>query len=253
MEERNELSDIVLEKEDESKNLKLKRILIIVAVLVLLFLAVLIIMRALNKPDKSHEARLVLPPEPQSAPTTQTDKERLFQQVPIIEEEEKESFEDMVRKLKEKEMLRSSDRQAQVQNLPAQVKEPAPTPVKEPETVLKPQVKIQAKPEPKPQAQERTPTPKPTPPAQPAQSSQNIATPGIYIQVASVSRKNPDVAYLATLTKKGYDYKLYRTTVNNKDTTKILVGPYENNTAAQNALANVKRDLASGAFIFRVP
>ena len=249
MEEKNELSDIVLEKEDGSKNLKLKRILVIAAVLVLLFLAVLIIMRALNKPDQSQEARLVLPPEPQSAPTAQTNEERLFQQVPIIEEEGKESFEDMVKKLKEKEMQRSSDRQAQVQNPPTQVKEPAPTPVKEPEPAPKPQ----AKPEPKPQVQERTPTPKPTQPAQPEQSGQNIATSGTYIQVASVSRNTPDATYLATLTKKGYDYKLYRTTVNNKDITKILVGPYENNTAAQNALANVRRDLASGAFIFRVP
>jgi len=83
MEERNELSDIVLEKDEGSKNMKLKRVLVIAAVLVLLFLAVLIIMRALNKPDQTQEARLVLPPEPQSAPAPQANEERLFQQVPI--------------------------------------------------------------------------------------------------------------------------------------------------------------------------
>lgn len=251
MEERNELSDIVLEKDEGSKNMKLKRILVIAAVLVLLFLAVLIIMRALNKPEQTQEARLVLPPEPQSVPAPQANEEKLFQQVPIIEEEEKESFEDMVKKLKEKEMQRTaqSNQTQEAPVTPAKETKPEPTP--------KPVQKVESAPKPAPKpapvVQEKSPAPKPAQPEKVAQSGENLATSGTYIQVASVSKKNPDAAYLDSLTKKGYSYSLYRTKVNDRDITKILVGPYESNTAAKNALVNVKRDLASGAFVFRVP
>jgi DedD protein len=235
MEERNELSDIVLEKSDGSKNMKLKRILIIAAILVLLFLAVLIIMRALNKPSQTQEARLVLPPEPQSAPTTQTNEERLFQQVPIIEEEEKESFDDVVKKLKEKELERTS--QTTVETKTAQS-------VKEPEVAKEPKAVAKIEPKPKEPTSVKS--------SSPSQPKSNVATPGTYIQVLSVSRVNPDPKYLSTLVEKGYKYSLYRTTVNNKNVTKILVGPYKNYTEAKNALANVRRDIASGAFIFKV-
>jgi DedD protein len=158
----------------------------------------------------------------------------------------------MVKKLKEKEMQRTTDKQNKTpEEAPTPIQEPEPVQAKEP--APKPQPKPETKPQPKAQVAAPTPKPTKTEPTKTTQTTQNIATSGTYIQVASVSRKTPDAGYLATLTNKGYDYKLYHTKVNDKDITKILVGPYESNTAAQNALANVRRDLASGAFIFRVP
>ena len=165
----------------------------------------------------------------------------------------------MVKKLKEKEMQRTSSKQNDAKETPAiPAQEPTPTPIQEPKPTPKPTPKQQ--PEPQPKAQEATPKPVPTPapaqpvnPSKPVASGEKVATAGIYIQVASVSRKTPDAAYLASLAKKGYDYKLYRTQINNQEITKILVGPFNNNNDAKDALPKVKQDLASGAFIFRVP
>ena len=133
MEDKNELSDIVLEKNDGNKSQNFKRILVGAAVLVLVFLVVLIVMRALNKPQTpTTDSRLVLPPEP-SAKVVKTDEpkdDQLFKQVPIIEEEsKKESFEDMVKKLKEKEIKRT------------EVKEEVVEPVKEPTKKIVQEVK----------------------------------------------------------------------------------------------------------------
>lgn len=241
MEDKNELSDIVLDKDDGAKGMKLKRILVIAAVLVLLFLVVLIIMRALNKPSPEQEARLILPPEPQSTTAPSVAEEKLFQQVPIINEEPKESFEDMVKKLKEKELNRTP--------------EAAPkAPLSEPE----PQ-EVAAPTPPRPVAPVAQPTPAPsTPPVQPrtesvAPKGDHLATSGIYIQVASVTRTNPDAAYLKSIQDKSFNYHLYRTTVGEQTLTKVLVGPYATNEAARAALVSVKQDLSPNAFIFRVP
>ena len=63
MENRNELSDIVLEKGD-NKTLKLKRILILVAFLILVFLVALASMKMMNKEPSKETSKLILPPEP---------------------------------------------------------------------------------------------------------------------------------------------------------------------------------------------
>jgi DedD protein len=243
MEDKNELSDIVLDKEDGTKGMKLKRILVIAAVLVLLFLAVLIIMRAINTPEVEQEARLVLPPEPQSETASQAseaNEDKLFQQVPIIEEEPKESFEDMVKKLKEKEMNRT----APAKETPAEeVSPPAPASTPKAQTPeVAPEPEMPTAPEPKPE-----PAPKPEP------SANNQAASGVYIQIASVTKEMPDANYLKSVTDKNFQYTLYRTTVAQKPLTKILVGPYNSNAAAKEALSEVKEKLSPNAFIFRVP
>ena len=91
MENRNELSDIVLEKGD-NKTLKIKRILILVAFLILVFLVALASMKVANNDQNKETSKLILPPEPTQE--TQIPKDdQLFKQVPIIEENpKKESF-----------------------------------------------------------------------------------------------------------------------------------------------------------------
>lgn len=245
MEDKNELSDIVLEKDDGTKSMKLKRILVIAAVLVLLFLAILIVMRALNKPEQSDQARLVLPPEPQSAPLS--NEEQLFQQVPIIEEDEKESFEDMVKKLKEKEIERTSEPK---QELASQEK---PAPVKsEIEKVDSVEPKATPKPKTK-ETQKSAPKKTASKPVTNKIKDSKIASSGTYIQVASIFKNNPDPSYLKSLEKKGYDYRLYKTTSKDQTLTKVLIGPFGSSNDAREALANIRKDLVEGAFIFRVP
>ena len=63
MENRNELSDIVLEK-GGNKTLKMKRLLILAAFLILVFLVALASMKVANKDQGKDTSKLVLPPEP---------------------------------------------------------------------------------------------------------------------------------------------------------------------------------------------
>jgi len=110
MEEKNELSDIILEK-DDNKSMKVKRILIIVALMILVFLVVLVVMKVVNKPDpRTETTKLVLPPQPTSQQVEPKKEDDLFKQVPIVEEEnKKESFEEMVKSLKEKEIKKQTE------------------------------------------------------------------------------------------------------------------------------------------------
>ena len=99
MENRSDLSDIVLEKSSE-KSSGLKRILIIVAFLVLIFLIALASMKMMNKDPNKDPSKLILPPDANTTATTQetsAGKDDQFKQVPITEETPKqESFEDMI-------------------------------------------------------------------------------------------------------------------------------------------------------------
>lgn len=239
MEDKNELSDIVLEK-DDNKALKTKRILVIAALLILVFLLVLVVMKVINKPESNAaQSKLVLPPEPITQEATPKD-DQLFKQVPIIKEDEadkKESFEEMVKSLKEKEIQKQTDTQ----------EEKAPTVAQE--TVTTPPAIEQSTPQ-------ETSKPAPKAPVQkvvaPTKATQATASSGVYIQVGATSRLSPDKKFLALIQSKKYSSKLLPITVNGKQVTKILIGPFANTTAARNALPDVKKEINKDAFIYRV-
>lgn len=54
---------------------------------------------------------------------------------------------------------------------------------------------------------------------------------------------------LASVKQKGYDYKLYKTTVGGKEITKVLIGPFEKADIAAE-LAKIRKDIAKDAFSF---
>ena len=246
MENRNELSDIVLEKGD-NKTLKMKRILILVAFLILVFLVALASMKVANKDPGKDASKLILPPEPTQE--TQVPKDdQLFKQVPIIEENpKKESFEDMIKTLKEKEAQKQEEAKgtevkpketttapattAPVKEAtPAKTKEPAPAKVKE---------------EPKAQPLLRS-TEVDSHPA-----TGGSADAGIYVQVGAVATA-PDAKQLSDIKAKGFEYKLYNTVVNGNKVTKILIGPYAKSSDAESALVLIRSSINKNAFIYRV-
>ncbi len=103
MEEKNELSDILLDKNKNNASKK-KKILLLVIALILLFLLILIGMKIFNTSGtKTNKLNMVLPPEPTAVSTKQ--KDDLFKQVPIVEENtsKENNFNTMVEKLKNKE------------------------------------------------------------------------------------------------------------------------------------------------------
>lgn len=268
---RNELSDILLDNESPTTN-KSKKILIIAVAVILLFLAVLGIMAFINSDSKSQnnelDSRLALPPAPSEtlqlpAPTTKpvepkTD-DQLFQQVPILPENRtQDDFEDMVKKLKDKENTRSNATEA-TQEKPKEPTKPAVTPESKP--IVKP-VEPEAKPEPKktePKPEPKKPDPKiekkaevkkpepkpePKPAAKPSTSSEAKA--GTYVQVAAITKPTPDAGLMSKISAKGYSHTLLKV----GNATKILIGPF-NEAKAKEVLESVRKDIAPGAFLYR--
>lgn len=262
MEEKDEFSDILLERESEAKASKFKKIALIAAVFILIFLSVLIVMKIVNKPDKLDDSsRLTIGPKVTTEPTQEVKSDPLFEQVPIIEENSnKESFEEMVKKLKEKESKRIEQQKIIAQKdeqkpketiVPiVETKDKTPTKKEAPVKIVKPtkveQPKKTVKTQPK-----KPPKSIPTIPA-PKKTAKSSVAKGIYIQVNATSKLKPDQKYLNSLKSKGYEYHLYNTTVKNKKFIKILVGPYKSTQEANKNLPKIKKELNKSAFIFRV-
>ena len=72
---------------------------------------------------------------------------------------------------------------------------------------------------------------------------------GMYVQIFSVSNLDQKSKELANVKAKGYDYKLFKTTVNGKEITKVLIGPFEKDKIA-NELAKIRQEIAKDAFSF---
>ncbi len=231
MEEKNELSDIVLEK-DSNKSMKAKRILIIVALLIVLFLVVLVVMKVVNKPtEKNNNTKLVLPPNPTEKVIESKKDDELFKQVPITQEEDKkESFEDMVKSLKAKEMKKQETVQPQIEEAKKVIQT---------QKVQKKIKKIATK------KIEKTIPVK-------VKTDNTVATKGVYIQVGATSRLTPDKKFLAKLAAKNYKYRLLPIDVKGTKVTKILIGPYKTNTEAKAKLTDIKSNINKDAFIYRV-
>ena len=306
--EYNELSDIMLDNNEDKKSKSVKRILILVAVFVIIFLAVLIVMKFLNSSETNDQiaqtdSRLVLPPEPDntrsipqqvsvpvtppSEPAPQVAQANVppvappppsepqaqqpnpaFEQVPIVPENKgQDSFEDMVKALKEKEDKRQQDAGAT-----------APTPT-EPSTIQgalkqndapsaqpgeskaepKQHVNVVKQKEPKREKAAKQPKNDAAKEKQAKQKSAKQAPAasggdahsGSYVQVFAVKHFNEKAPELGKLKAAGYAYKLYRTNVNGNEIIKVLVGPYSGEQL-KSELAKIKQSAAPNAFIVNI-
>ncbi len=221
MDEKNELSDIMLDKRG-STPAKKRKILLFAVLLIVVFLIALVGMKLFNKPEvKKNNFNIVLPPEP-SAKTANT-KEDLFKQVPIIEEnntKEKNSFNAMVEKLKNRE------KQKEITNN-----------------------QKQAKPEPEKTVEKKEST-KTNKPKQKTSKVAVTANKGVYIQVGVTFRTKPDKKYLKKIESAGYSYKLYKLKISGKSATKILIGPYKNRKSAKADISKIKKSINKAAFIY---
>ncbi|QCD53059.1 SPOR domain-containing protein [Campylobacter sp. RM16192] len=293
--EYNELRDIVLEKEEDQKGRRTKKILVLVAAFTILFLAVLVVMKILNTNDSANQiaqpdSRLVLTPEPDISKQTHPqvvaknesqniaqqdvqsnaqassvvdnyNNDSLFQQVPIIPENKgQESFEDMVKTLKEKEVKKQE--QAMTQNKSA-------TPPALAENAAAP--KVQEKPnvetkqiEPK-KSEQKVTVVKPKEDKKTSQhpkesikkdakvsnvKSQSVVS-GSYVQVFALKKFNENVSDVKKIKANGYTYKLYEADVKGEKVTKVLIGPFSGSQLSTE-LANIRKNIASGAFIVNI-
>ncbi|HEC1756627.1 TPA: SPOR domain-containing protein [Campylobacter lari] len=262
---KNEFDDIILQKSNKSE--KLKKILLRSIILIIVFLVVMIAMKLINDPGE--EKSLQMPSEPQE----QASYENNFNSLPITDNtKEEDEFEALARKLKEGSSLADANNTIEEkQEIPSNSvldqitsTEPKeePAKVEEKQEEIKPVEKSIEKPIQKPSEKSKTNVVEK--PKTPEQSNANelfesIKTPsiqtqlpaGAYIQVFSLNSLDPKSKELNILKENGYDYKIYKTTVNGKELTKVLVGPYKE-SELKAELEKVRSKIAKGAFTFRV-
>lgn len=306
--EYNELRDIMLDNNEDKKSKSVKRILVLVAVFVIIFLAVLIAMKFLNSSETNAQiaqpdSRMTLPPEPDNTrnipqqvnvptpeqvaqaqpqpqpeptqPLVQEPQQNNFEQVPIVPENKgQDSFEDMVKSLKEKEDKKQQEAQAgdpatpptepaTIQGALKQNDAPSPQP-SEPKAESKQHANVVKTKEQKqkeaknekvakqPKAtdvhKEKVAKQKPT---KQTPAGGDEAHSGSYIQVFAVKHFNEKAPELGKLKAAGYAYKLYRTNVNGDEIIKVLVGPYSG-AQLKSELAKIKQNAAPNAFIVNI-
>ena len=298
--ENEELKDILLEKDDEAKGAKLKKLLMFIAALVILFLIIIVAMKLVNSNDSAQsqneaDSRLVLPPVPAEQPVdtqvpaqdTNSDVKKgdtqLFEQVPIVpENKQQDDFEDMIKKLKDKEGAKSAPKTEEPKEVVKAVEKPAEAPKKaetkveapakkaETKSEAKAEKKAEAKPakteaktekkaetkaEKKAEKKAETKVEKKVEiPAKAEKVEKKAEAPakaesvakGSYVQVFATSKFNPNADYMKKIAAKGYSYK----TIKAGELTKILVGPFDEK-GLQKAVNDIRKDVNKDAFVFR--
>ena len=294
--ENEELKDILLEKDDEAKGAKLKKLLMFIAALVILFLIIIVAMKLINSSDSTQaqneaDSRLVLPPVPAEQPVdtqmpaqdTNSDVKKgdtqLFEQVPIVpENKQQDDFEDMIKKLKDKEGAKSAPKTEEPKEAVKAVEHPAEAPKKAETKVEAPakkaETKSEAKAEKKPEAKpakteakaekkaetkaEKKPETKVEKKAEAPAKAEKVekkaeapakaesVAKGSYVQVFATSKFNPNADYMKKIAAKGYSYK----TIKAGELTKILVGPFDEK-GLQKAVNDIRKDVNKDAFVFR--
>ena len=294
--ENEELKDILLEKDDEAKGAKLKKLLMFIAALFILFLIIIVAMKLINSSDSTQaqneaDSRLVLPPVPAEQPVdtqvpaqdTNSDVKKgdtqLFEQVPIVpENKQQDDFEDMIKKLKDKEGAKSAPKTEEPKEVVKAVEHPAEAPKKAEAKVEAPakkaETKSEAKAEKKPEAKpakteakaekkaetkaEKKPETKVEKKAEAPAKAEKVekkaeapakaesVAKGSYVQVFATSKFNPNADYMKKIAAKGYSYK----TIKAGELTKILVGPFDEK-GLQKAVNDIRKDVNKDAFVFR--
>ena len=294
--ENEELKDILLEKDDEAKGAKLKKLLMFIAALVILFLIIIVAMKLINSSDSTQaqneaDSRLVLPPVPAEQPVdtqvpaqdTNSDVKKgdtqLFEQVPIVpENKQQDDFEDMIKKLKDKEGAKSAPKTEEPKEVVKAVEHPTEAPkkaeakveapakkaetkseakaekkaeTKPAKTEAKAEKKAETKAEKKPETKVEKKTEAPAKAekvekkAETPAKAESIAK-GSYVQVFATSKFNPNADYMKKIAAKGYSYK----TIKAGELTKILVGPFDEK-GLQKAVNDIRKDVNKDAFVFR--
>ena len=73
-----------------------------------------------------------------------------------------------------------------------------------------------------------------------------------YVQVGSFAHLKPHKRLIAKIKRLGFSYKQYKSMVNGKEMTKLLIGPYATNKEARKAKPKIRAEIESAAFIFQM-
>jgi DedD protein len=244
MQEKNELNDIILNKGASSNSSK--KIVLAVATLGVILIVVVLLMNTLASNGTDNLPQAVLPPQPTSSTDIHQANEPLFEEVEVVEDENKNSDLDQIaQKLKEQseteeifvedEMVQPKQAVKKVEKKAVKKAQPKKVAKKVAKKVTKKVVK---------KAVKKVTTP---PVKQPTSTTKQY-----YIQVGSFSTYEPNKEFLKSITDNGFTYKYHKTTRNNKVLNKVLVGPFNNEKNARNALRTIRSSVEAGAFLVRI-
>jgi len=218
MEEKNELNDIILNKGNNDGGSK--KIVLAIATLGVILIVVVLLMNTLtsNGTDNLPQAA-VLPPQPKAKTTVQPQQEPLFEDVEVTEEDTQSdnNLNQIAQRLKEES-----------KNDQIIEEEKEQYPVSEKENTIKPK------------------------PVKKASKPVKKSTKTYYIQVGSFSKYAPNKKFLKSITDKGFTYKYHKVVKNNKTLNKVLIGPFNNEKNARNALRTIRSSIEAGAFLVRI-
>ena len=238
MEEKNELNDIILNR--NNGNSGMKKVMLAVASLAILLIIVVVIMSSLNSEGTSNLPQPIEPPNPAMA-ASPIEEDPLFEPVAITETPSgEEDLGDVARKIK------AQSQAAQESELiagPEEIIQEEPTavvvPAKYEKPIIKKAVMPVAKTVTKPVVAKKAPV-------------RAAISGNYYIQVGSFGRYAPDAKFLKKITDSGYAYKIHEVVVNGKKMTKLLVGPFATDVAARAEVKNVRAKIEPGAFLSRI-
>lgn len=230
MDDKNELSDIVLNKGGSSNSNK--KIILAIATLGVVLIIVVMLMNSINSSGTKNLPQAVLPPEPNAKAVTdkELEKEPLFEDVPVVEESNEDSDLDNIAKKLKKE----SDTEDVTAAAKPTVEKPKIIRQKEPEAVEP--AKVHPKVQTVTQTAQKTSRPK---------ALHHVA---YYIQVGSFSKYKPNKKFLNSITSLGYSYSYHK--VNNLN--KVLVGPFSTRKEANRAKARLRSKVERGAFLVKL-
>lgn len=256
IQEEQEYSDIMLGN-SANNELNKKKYLILGLVLVILFLLTIIIIRLLTNDSSSEDSFSKTNKESSQKVLENENIEEQYQKIineklkNIKEEKEKiAAVEEKVdeklnlQEIEEKEKVVEKVQESKPDVFDVKEKEPVYTP---PKKVAKPEPKVQKVVEKKVEKKVVKPVVKKT--TSTKTNSTTTKPKGTFVQVGAFS-KMPSDKYLNNITKKGFKYKVYKVSINNKLFHKVLIGPYNSRGQAKLATDDIKKKLnISGAFI----
>ena len=73
-----------------------------------------------------------------------------------------------------------------------------------------------------------------------------------YVQVGSFSKYEPNKKFLKSITDRGFNYKYYKVNVNSQVLNKILIGPFRSEKDARVALKTIRKHIEAGAFLTKI-
>jgi DedD protein len=230
MQEKNELNDIILNKNSSGNSNK--KIVLAVATLGIILIIVVMLMNSITSSGTDNLPQAVLPPEPTAQAVSENAQEPLFEEVPVVQEsaQSSDNLDNIAQKLKQESQDEKSSPEPQAQE---EESEPVVTQkVQKAESVKAPVVS----------KRETTKAAEPT--------RVKTSTGGsLYIQVGSFSKYAPNKTFLKSITDKGYKYEFREVKINSQAVNKVLVGPFSNDSEAREALAVIRKSVESGAFI----